>query len=404
MTQTLPAFLQNYKRGGTSTALDSLTKMSTGAQPYISIQGNRFRAIDAVGDEQMIGDIDRKTGVMHADVVIIDANEHVSKVYYASSFDPQANEYLPPDCWSDNGIAPSSQATSPQCRTCAECPLATWGSSTSKLTGKQTKACNDVKKVAVYVPELPGMGAFLLRVPPASLKELANYARTLAANGANVAQVITRVSFKPDGVGMMTFNAVNWISEENAAAINELDDTKIDLLINRNDTPRTGELPAPAQRQQLSGPGQGQGNGTPAPSKPPEDKPAMFEQKPAEQTKATFKQEETRALTQDEIIAAAVAAALAKAGVGASAPAAEPAKRTRRTKEQIAADEAAKASGGAPAADQPEEKMEVPAFLNGGKAGATTPVVARAGGQPADEPSPELQDALNKAFSLNLNG
>lgn len=417
MTQNLPAFLQNYRRGAAATpALDSLTKMATGAQPYLSIMGNRFRAIDIVGDEQMVGDIDRKTGLAYVDVVIIDANPHVSKVYYSKAYDPSAAEYSPPDCWSDNGIAPSTQASLPQARSCAECPLAVWGSSTSKLTGKQTKACNDVKKIAVFIPELAGMGAWLLRVPPASLKDLADYARKIAGNGAVVAQVVTRLSFHPEGIGMLTFNAVNWIDQNMMTAIDEIGDDKLALLVGSKDQPRTGELPPPGQagQRQLA---QTQGNGTQAPNQPPPKEELFAADKPTNAHNQTVPEETEVERLKREM--AEMQAKLAAAQGGGQAATQDAPKRTRRTKAEMEAARAQQEGGaaqqsggmfsgaggaaaGASAPAKPEtEEMQVPSFLTGGKP-ATIPVQRAAGGQQAEEPSADLQAALDAAFSLNM--
>ena len=49
---------------------------------------------------------------------------------------------------SDNGTAPSRNASNPQARTCAECPQSAWGSKVSTVSGKGVKACADIQKIA----------------------------------------------------------------------------------------------------------------------------------------------------------------------------------------------------------------------------------------------------------------
>lgn len=133
--------VREQRRGLTRAAIGGITG---GSPPQISIRGSRFRKIDAAGNEKMLD-------TLSMDIVIVDANEHVSKLYYDQPYDPSANEYFPPACFSDNGVAPSTSAEKPQSETCAMCPQNAWGSATSALTGKNTKACNDAKKLAVLV-------------------------------------------------------------------------------------------------------------------------------------------------------------------------------------------------------------------------------------------------------------
>lgn len=126
--------------------------------------------------------------------------------------------------------------------------------------------------------------------------------------------------------------------------------------------------------------------------------------------------------SQEDVVAAAVAAALAKQK--AEYEAAQPAPvddvkkgRTRRTKAEMEAARAAEAktpeqdmfsgAGGAAAGtpapiNPPTEDFEVPAFLNGGKPGAKTNGGGQnAGMQTPATPSGDLQAALDAAFALN---
>ena len=247
MSLELPAYLQNSSRAVATAALAGLNQ---GAPPYVSIKQNRFRLVDAAGNERLVE-------TFHLDVVIADANPHISKVFYKDAYDPTATDFKPPNCWSDNGEGPSDQALEPQCATCAACPQNAWGSATSKVTGKQTKACNDVKKLAVIVPDLaPGM-SFLLRVPPASLKMLSSYISGLngqvtGGRRVDVTDVVTRLTFDPQVQGVLNFQAVNWISEETFKQLEEMGPNPFPRLTGVTDKPRLAALPAPKEEAAIT--------------------------------------------------------------------------------------------------------------------------------------------------------
>lgn len=241
MTQLqLPAFLQNSTR---SVAAQALAGLSQGSPAQISIRQNRFRLVDSGGQEKLIE-------TFHLDVVIADANPHISHVFYKDAYDPTAAEYKPPSCYSDNGQGPSEAALDPQSATCAACPQNAWGSATSKVTGKATKACNDVKKLACLVPEhAPGL-AFMLRIPPASLKNLAAYVAGLngqvtGGRRVDVTDVVTRITFDAKTQGVLNFQAVNWIDEEIFKFLEEKGPNPYPQLTGANDQPRQVALPAP---------------------------------------------------------------------------------------------------------------------------------------------------------------
>lgn len=161
-TTNLPAHLAALVN---NTALQSINQdavkgISSGAWPRISIKGSRFRLQDPQGQEIVVPDY-------FLDVVIVAVNTHgLSKIFYGGAYDP-AGDGTAPDCYSDNGVAPSIRATKPQCGTCAACPHNVWG---SKITpsGAQVKACADIKKVAVLLANNTGGPVFELRVPAAS--------------------------------------------------------------------------------------------------------------------------------------------------------------------------------------------------------------------------------------------
>lgn len=223
---------------------------------HISIRKNRFTLVDAAGNEKPIE-------AFSLDVIIVDVNDAPgpSKIYFAGEFNPESRD--PPACFSDNGIGPSSQSSQPQSPTCAICPHNAWGSDTSRLTGRPTKACNDVKKVAVMVAgyDMP----FLLRIPPASLKIFKAYALMVGSHaipGANrnydLSDIITKLSFDDLAQGVLNFTMVGLADEAQCATMEKWwGDKRTDILIGRGDIPVDKDkvsLGAPAQPRAIEAP------------------------------------------------------------------------------------------------------------------------------------------------------
>lgn len=258
MTANLPAYLQNPPSGGRRVSQAVVSNIGTGTPAYVSIKGNRFTLIDSAGDSEPVQTA--ANGIPYLDCVIIDALERESKIYYGRPFDPSATNYAPPDCWSDNGIAPSRNCGTPQAKSCTPdethvngCKWAVWGSATSKVSGKGIPACGKFQKLALLIPGDEVL--FLLRVPPNSLDNLRNYMRKFEGQPADVIDVVTRISFEADTLGTLTFQAVKYLDEPVVAARNKALEAKAtDTLIGRNDLPRTpvegGPLPLASTGQQ----------------------------------------------------------------------------------------------------------------------------------------------------------
>lgn len=243
MTQQhqLPAHLLNRQSKPVRQALQNLNRSSP---PYLSIEGGRFTLVDAVGNEQPVQTFDPQLGP-YIDINIIDANEHISKVFWGAdnAYNPNAQTYLPPVCFSDNGVGPSRNSTEPQSPTCAQCPNGVWGSATSRITGKGIKACVDVKKVAFTTAGHNTV--FLLRIPPNSLKNMGLYEGGFSGQPIDISDIVTRVSFVPGIQGTLQFQAVDYIDAATAALReNALSTNATDGLIGRHDTvhPQAAQL------------------------------------------------------------------------------------------------------------------------------------------------------------------
>lgn len=232
----LPAHLQNRQsRAIGQTIRNNLSKNNP---PHLSIEGGRFTLVDAAGNESPVPTYDPQLGP-YIDVNIIDANEHVSKVYWGANnqYNPNAQSFLPPLCYSDNGVGPSRGSAEPQAPTCLQCPHGVWGSATSRITGKGIKACQDLQKLAFTYAGFQMV--FQLRVPPNSLKNLGAYQSSLG--GVDISDLVTRISFVPGIQGTLQFQAVNYIDEATAQVREQaLSTNATDNLIGRHDAVHPG--------------------------------------------------------------------------------------------------------------------------------------------------------------------
>jgi hypothetical protein len=226
----VPAHLQHrQKRDLVGAAIGGL---NAGSPPHISIAGNRFTLVDDAGNQKPIQ-------TLYLDVCVIDANASVSKIYFdpRTPFEPGGDNSNPPICWSDNGIGASAQASQPQNTSCQICPHNAWGSATSKATGKPVKACNDAKKVAVAIPGIEMV--FLLRIPPASLKNWGKYCQTLGGHGVDLPDAVTRLEFESQGV--LKFTPMGYVDAPTAEFSDKVMEAKgTDQIIGRNDRPWGG--------------------------------------------------------------------------------------------------------------------------------------------------------------------
>lgn len=152
------------------------------------------------------------------EVVILKSSPAVSKTFYERAYVEGANEA--PDCMSTNGIVPEATSPKKQAPACATCPNNAWG---SRLTpdGKKAKACADNKRMAVVL--MPNMldetfgGPLLLRVPPASLQDLASYGNMLAQHGYHENALVTRIAFDmKEAYPRLTFSAVRSLTDGEA--------------------------------------------------------------------------------------------------------------------------------------------------------------------------------------------
>jgi hypothetical protein len=158
------------------------------------------------------------------EVVILKAAPYISKIWYEKGYVEGSN--AAPDCFSPNGIVPDPQSTKRQSNACASCPQNVWG---SKITdaGKKGKACSDSKRLAVVpmddIPNEAFGGPMLLRVPAASLQDIASYGNKMQNLGYPYYAIATRISFDAaEAYPKFVFSAIRPLTDAEADMVIEL--------------------------------------------------------------------------------------------------------------------------------------------------------------------------------------
>lgn len=253
MTQ-LPAYLQGRVSSTSTMAATLVGNLGSGSPPYISIRNNKFTAVDSTGAEKPVGGYNQQPDAygavgLYVDVVLIDNNEHTSKVWFEKAFSDNQDGWLPPDCWSDNGIGPSRQCSKPQALLCGSCEKNIWGSKVSTVSGKGVKACSDVQKMAGIIPGDDII--YQLRIPPNSRTALRDYVLKFTGQPFDVRDVVTRIWFDQQTIGTLKFVGLGWLDDPTVAQRDKaLAEKKTDALVGRGDLPVQQLLAVPAQAQQ----------------------------------------------------------------------------------------------------------------------------------------------------------
>ena len=190
------------------------------AFPRISIGKERFTAVDAEGEETLLG-------LDNFEFVTVASNPATSKIHFDGPYVPGSD--TPPDCYSHNGYYPDVRASAPQCESCALCPHNRWGSAKSNMTGKDIKACQDFKMLAVEPLHNEVQGVHQFRVSPGALKNWGRYLNELRKIGAECGLpeltpdlVITRASWADKNV--VGFEFVDFLDEELCVYVADLKD------------------------------------------------------------------------------------------------------------------------------------------------------------------------------------
>lgn len=350
--------------------------IKTGGFPKISIEGGKFHEVDSSVDGGSLRTymVPAASGqpplpMMCLEAVVIAANPALVKTFYVKKW--QKGDADAPDCKSSNGVTPDADIAAPQSSVCATCPQNQWGSRISEATGKEVKACTDSKQMVV----LPGSDltykALGLAVTPAALGDWGKYVKALSDRNIPVNSVVTNVTFDHTASFPKLQFAYNRFltADEYAQAVKRADGDDVKLIV--SPTRRTAALPAPAAAPALAAPipvqptlppvapppapfipppapppapipmqVAGFGAVAPPPSAPPTVDP--FGGHPPHVATAVNACGGLGTQAGLDMYKALTGAALSPPNPATPAPATEPPKRHRRTRAQIAADEAAK--------------------------------------------------------------
>lgn len=244
-TKQLPAHLM--QGAGALSLNDAAEEFASVKFPVISVKNSRFH-VKRDGEKTMImrpkdKATDPDEPASYIEVVIL--NIQKSKTFYAEGYTDGSEDK--PDCFSNDGITPDSSVTDKQCETCALCPHNAWGSGKNdKGEATAGKACSDVQRLAIAAPGNMD-DPMMLRVPPASLKNLAEMSKKLSKHNVPLNGVVTQVSFDPDATGVvLTFKPVGYLDADQFTAAQALMNDDLVLAIvgkSNRGTPAIGAVP-----------------------------------------------------------------------------------------------------------------------------------------------------------------
>lgn len=185
------------------------------------------------------------------DVIVLRQMPAKSKSYYPPGTYSDGNIGTRPICAALDGITPDADIAAPQAASCAICPRNVFK---VNAEGRKTRECADYKRLAVLiVPKLTKdlLGAALmepvfLRVPAASLNDLALLGEGMTAQGFHFSTYITRIGFDPTKPHpQMKFSALQPLAGREAALVMPLrDDPTSYRITGENDTGRARPKPA----------------------------------------------------------------------------------------------------------------------------------------------------------------
>ena len=193
----------DYLKGVQSNADEMVSGVGVSV-PRIYLKGRRFKYIN--GEEEIKAD-----GPEEVIILGVEPRDGLSKTWYEKAYNPSTND--PPDCSSWDGIRPDSWVNKPQCKLCALCPQAQWGSATS-MAGKKAKACKESKRlIVVRNGDIDGV-QYVLTVTISSLKALGVYGKWLAQNQLPFSAVVTEMDFAESDFPELTFEFKRFLDEE----------------------------------------------------------------------------------------------------------------------------------------------------------------------------------------------
>jgi hypothetical protein len=155
--------------------------------PEISIKGSRWRLRPTGGEDEAV------LNTFNIQFALVSANPAKSKTFYLQKYDPEG-EPKAPDCFSDDGVRPSPEATAKQSDLCANCEHNAWGSDINPMTGKKNKRCKDSKRIAVMLVGNPDQ-LYAWRLAPTNMMSFADALKDAARQGVDIERVVLEAAF-----------------------------------------------------------------------------------------------------------------------------------------------------------------------------------------------------------------
>ncbi len=277
--------------------------------------------------------------MMCFEAAVVEANRSpkLSRVLFKGAY--VKGEVREPDCRSANGINPDPDVAVPESAACANCPQAAWGSKVSQFSGKDITACEEFKQLAILPAWFPGWTEAKMigfAVHKGSLKNWKLYIADLNTRGFDVMTLVTNITFDATATGVLNFAFNRFHTEEEQAKLNlRVAGADVQVIVAQSRSVAAPlALPAPAPAAPPI-PASQVPPTQPAPAPAPVQTGVVFATEPATFGAAPPSQPAAAQGVPPQINTAPAAAP-------AAAPT-EPPKRTRRTRAQIAADEAAAA-------------------------------------------------------------
>lgn len=185
------------------------------------------------------------------DVIVLRSAPYKSKSHYPPGSFVDGAMGTRPLCAALNGETPDVDILTPQSSTCALCPKNIFKTSPD---GRKSKDCSDYKRLSVLIlPSqtkplfgAPLMEPVFLRVPAASLNDLALLGEGMTARGFHYSTYITRIGFNPEKPHpQMTFRALQKLEDREAAMVLPMREDAISIRITgEKDTVRPATTPA----------------------------------------------------------------------------------------------------------------------------------------------------------------
>ena len=214
------------------------------------------------GEKHMFVRPDDGTPSNYIDVVMLQSARMKSKSYYKKFVDG-SSEGERPICASIDGIAPDDDVQQKQAATCALCPRNEWK---MQDNGKMGRECQDYKRLAVLLMPIQTQAIFgkanalmepvFLRVPPASLNNLAKMGEQMDHLGHHYSTYVTRITFDPTKAHPeMVFHALQKLTDAEAPVVLPMREDPQALRIIGGQTRRPALTAPQVKREALAAPG-----------------------------------------------------------------------------------------------------------------------------------------------------